>query len=585
MPSIPINWTCPSLPTPGMPPTAIQHRPSTTTPSSNVVVSSMSVPVTPLQHPNTIPSGSPQSLPSSEELSHLCRFFVMNLIAHVPVVAETDVRDFAEMEKMHKQPLAYSMAYVAARFVPGCRSMRAMLVPEILSIVKTRFDHLTGHSEEQWTLLQAFAVLSTWAPRDNVELDTNNAEHEIYLSRDALRASMATLSRRWSLHRAGEEVTKMQNQKQDANHIRQSFGFRKYCYWLWLFASSHFHSMLTRTPPTVKEDATIRRAGQILQPYTDDEVLRQTLARVELCLIWSQIKLNDRELGEWWCSMSHETHATTILSVLQNLDEALHLWHRKWARSDRHQSGQFSSDVARNSSIDLSYRFVRFCVSVNVNKLMHTSSSKESVAAMAGDVITQSTARALNICQMFLEISPLNKSSVRFVPESTFSMIAFACEWIIRAKGLSMGIEYVRPNDLMAVIGVAETMVDVSIDSKHSARMYGETILSKLQQSTTLKMHSRVTQPWSPQTHPHSQQQKQNQTGGAPSPSHMSSNALLEAANAMDDVWPVQNPQLQSRAPLLGPPMVLAAPPGDGSNTITDYNASNYFQYNGTWSV
>lgn len=505
----------------------------------------------------------------------------MNLIAHVPVVDETDVGDFGEMEKRHKRPLAYSMAYVAARFVPGCRSIRAMLVPEILSIVKTRFDHLIGHSEDQWTLLQAFAVLSTWAPWDNIEQDVNSGDHEGYLSRDVLRASMETLARRWSLHRAGEELNRMQSQKHDATHVRQSFTFRKYSYWLWLFGSSHFHSLLTRTPPTIEEDAAIRRAGQILQPFANDETICQILAKVELCLIWSQIKFNDRELGEWWCSMPHETHATTVMSVLKSLDEALHLWHRKWSRSDRHPSGQFATDVARNSSIDLAYRFVRFCIIVNVNKLMHTSSSKESVATFVGEVITQSVGRALSICQLFVELSPLNKSSVRFVPEFTFFMITFACEWIIRAKHLSLGVECVRPNDLLTVSSVAETMVDLSIDNKHSARIYGETILAKLQQATTIKPDSRVAQSWSPQTHPHQQQK----SGATHSPKHANSSTLLGAVNAMDDVWPVRSSPIQGGAPPLGPPLVLAVPPGDGSNIIPDYNASSYFQYDATWSV
>lgn len=506
----------------------------------------------------------------------------MNLIAHIPVVAETDVGDFGEIEKGHKRPLAYSMAYVAARFVPGCRSIRSMLVPEILSILKAAFKHSIGRSEEQWALLQALAVLFTWAPWNNVELDTNIGEYEGDFSRDALRASMETLARRCTLHRSGEEVARMQNQKHDGSHIRESFAFHKYCYWLWLFGSAHSHSLLTRTPPTVEEDATIRRASQLLQKYADDERIRQILAKVELSLIWSRTKLNDRELGEWWCSMSHETHAASMLSVLKYLDEALHLWHRKWARSDRHPSGQFAMEVARNSSVDLSYRFTRFCISVHVNKLFHTSSSKESVAASAGEVITQAVGRALSMCHLFLELSPLNKSSVRFVPESTFSMIAFACEWVIRAKDISIGVECVRPNDLTAVSGVAELMIDLSIDSKHSARMYGENIMAKLQQVAAFKPHTRAAQSWGPQTHPHPQQQ---QPWEPLSPSHVSSRTLLGAVNAMDEVWPVRSSPIQGSAQSLGQPLGLAVASGDGSNIISDYNSSNYFHFDTTWSI
>jgi hypothetical protein len=71
--AIPTSWTCPSLQTPEMPPSHTQHIPSTTTPAPDVAVSSLSVPVTPLQHPSTVPTQSSQGLPSAEELSHLCR--------------------------------------------------------------------------------------------------------------------------------------------------------------------------------------------------------------------------------------------------------------------------------------------------------------------------------------------------------------------------------------------------------------------------------------------------------------------------------------------------------------------------------
>ncbi|KEF57749.1 uncharacterized protein A1O9_05669 [Exophiala aquamarina CBS 119918] len=569
-----------------MPQTHMQYIASATTPAPDVAVSSLSVPVTPLQHPSAVSTQPLRRLPSAEELSHLCRFFVLNLIAHIPVVAESDVGDFGEMQKRNKRPLAYSMAYVAARFVPGCRSIRAMLVPEILSILKTRFDHSIGRSEEQqWTLLQALAVLSTWSPWETVELDTAIGEYESDLSRDALRASMETLARRWSLHRSGEEVARMQNQKHDGNHIRQSFAFRKYCYWLWLFGSAHFQSLLTRTPPTVEEDATIRRAAQLLHLYADDKMICQILANVELSLIWSQAKLNDCELGEWWCSMPHDAHAASMLSVLKCLDEASHLWHRKWARADRHPSGQFAIDVAGNSSIELSYRFTRFFISVHVNRLFHTSSSKQSVAASAGEVIAQSVGRALSMCHLILELSPLKKSSVRFVPESTFSMIAFACEWVIRAKDISVGVECVQPIDLRTVSGVAELMVDLSIDNNHSARTYGEGILAKLQQAAVFKPHTRPAQSWSPHTHPHHQREQQKQPWETPSPSHMSSRTLFDVVNAMDEVWPVRSSPIQGGAQSTRPPLGSATAFGDHSNIIPDYNGSDYFQFDATWSI
>lgn len=41
---------------------------------------------------------------------------------HIPVVTELDVSDMITIVKS-KRLLAYSMVYVAARFVPGCRAI------------------------------------------------------------------------------------------------------------------------------------------------------------------------------------------------------------------------------------------------------------------------------------------------------------------------------------------------------------------------------------------------------------------------------------------------------------------------------
>lgn len=67
MSTIPIGWPCPSLQTPEMAPTHTQHILPTTTPAPDVV------PVTPLQYPSAVPTQSSRRLPSTEELSHLCR--------------------------------------------------------------------------------------------------------------------------------------------------------------------------------------------------------------------------------------------------------------------------------------------------------------------------------------------------------------------------------------------------------------------------------------------------------------------------------------------------------------------------------
>ncbi|KIV82972.1 hypothetical protein PV11_05034 [Exophiala sideris] len=575
MSALPTSYSYPSLVSLDVN-TSIHYIPP---PITEVNISSVSVPATPLHQPRSFGCQRPRSSPSDEELSHLCRFFIMNLLVYIPILAKSDVGDFAEMVKMNKRPLAYSMAYVAARFVPGCRSIRAMLVPEILSMLKIRYEHAERGDDERWMLLQAFAVLYTWASPQDIERSMNSTDDEVELSQDALRASMEMLALRWSLHRSGEEVVRLTKEGGD---IRQTFAFRKYCYWLWMFSSAHFHSLLSRTPPTIREDATIRWANQNLQQYSNDESTLQILAEVDLSLLWIQKGANERNAGEWWCPISNETDLTSTMSVLKGLDDALNVWYQRWHRQNQHPSTDFAVDPGRSSSIDFHHRFTRFCFSTHVTKLSQSLAPGETVPLSVVDLIVQSVERASTLCDLFLDLTPLAKSSIRFAPESTFAMMAFACEWVIRAKNFFPGMECVKPHDLDSVRGVAELMVDLGIDNKHSARVYGESILTKLNTATRPSPSRSSTWSMVPQEHKLDQQTWAPAT--TPTPHPMGSRALIESVTAMDGVWPLRSSPIQ-RPHSTGPQLGLAITSGDGSEVFSNYNGSEYFHFDPTWSI
>lgn len=506
----------------------------------------------------------------------------MNLLVYIPILADSEVGDFAEMVKMNKSPLAYSMAYVAARFVPGCRSIRAMLVPKILSMLKIRYEHAERGDEERWMYLQAFAVLYSWASPQDIELSMDSSEYEVELSQDALRASMEMLALRWSVHRAGEEVIGLL--KHNSGDVCQTFAFRKYCYWLWMFSSAHFHSLLSRTPPTVREDATIRWATQNLQQYADDENMRQVLCEVDLGLLWSQTGVTERSAGEWWCPISNESDLSSTLAVLQGLDDALNAWHHKWHRPQQHPSTDFAADPGRSSSIDFHHRFTRFCFSTHVTKLSQQAATPaESLPISIVNLVVQSVERASMLCNLFLDLTPLAKSSIRFAPESTFAMVAFACEWVVRAKDFFPGMDCVKPHDLDSVRGVAELMIDLGVDNKHSARIYGESILAKLQSATR---PSRGPASWNNMA---PQEQKLDQqhawpTTTTPTSNPMGSRALIDSVTAMDGVWPLRSSPVQ-RPQSTGPHLGLAITAGDGGEVFPNYNGSEYFHFDPTWSI
>lgn len=498
--------------------------------------------------------------------------FIINLLIHIPVVTEADVGDYQDMVEKNKRPLANCMAYVAARFVPGCRSIRAKLTPQILSMLKLRFAAPDRNDDERLMLLQSFAILYTWATPQDVEVDMNTDDTDFELRRDVLRSSMEMLALRYSVHRAGEDVVRLLHH--DPNDIRQSFALRKYCYWLWLFSSAHFQSLLSRTPPTLREDASIRWANQHLEQYVmNDENVRRILADVSLSLLWSRSSASEPDIGEWWCSISNETDANFSLGVLNSLDDRLNHWQRRWLRHQQRQpSTEFASDPATSSWIDFYQRFTRFCISTHATKLLQSSAMADTPPLPAANLITQSVERASTFCRLFVGLTPLVKSSIRFAPESTFAMVAFACKWIIRAQRFCSSLDCVKPNDLNVVQGLAELMVDLGIDNKHSARVYGENILAKLQAAMRQQPKSAS---WNTTHH--------EQPWATPGP--MGSRNLIESVTAMDGVWPMRNSPIQ-RPQSTGPYLGLAIASSDGSEVFPNYhNGPDFFHFDPSWSI
>lgn len=500
--------------------------------------------------------------------------FIMNLLVHIPVVVESDVGDFADMAQRNKRPLAYCMAYVAARFVPGCRSIRTLLIPEILSMLKIRFENFEHGDDERWMILQAFAVLYNWASPQETDRNANNGDLDMELRQDALRSSMEMLALRWSVHRSEEEVTALL--KQNSADLPRTFAFRKYCYWLWMFTTAHFHSLVSRTPPSIREDATIRFAIQNLQRFAEDKHVRQILPQVGLSLVWSHANLKDHNTTEWWCSISADSEASSILEVLKGLDDALNVWRQTWQHPGQHPRMEFAADPARSLSIDFYQRFTRFCFSTYVNKASQSSGNTEALPVAIADILMQSVERASAFCSLFLDLTPLVKSSIRFAPESTFSMVALACEWVIQAQNLFPSLEYVKPSDLETICGVAELMVDLGVDSKHSARLHGESLLSKLRSRNLA---------WTPAWNAAQQPQRIDVPWPTPTTSSpMATRNLLDSVATTDGIWTVKSaPTPRPRS--VGPSLGLAISSANGSELFPYYNESDSFHYDPSWSM
>ncbi|EXJ82224.1 hypothetical protein A1O3_06037 [Capronia epimyces CBS 606.96] len=469
-------------------------------------------------------------------MSHLCRFFIANLLIHIPILTEQDVGDYETMVKAKKRLLACAMVYVAARYVPGCKTIQTMLLADILTIIKP-LPH--GCDEEtRWTNLQALAVLYNWAVPLDLASRTDSDRSNPVLQYDALRAPIETVARQCSLHRAAEDLATSLEQHHNDLDVHQTIAFRKYLFWLWLFGVVHLRSLWARSPPSIQPDSSIRSCRRLLQNHFHDDQVRRILSQVELCLIWTHPTHR-----EWWCSLPSENDLESTLAVLKDMDEALESWRRTWFPPD-----QTRSNKSQSHTIDFQYCFSRLCVSAYVTKLHQLLASARTSPLVTLSLITKTIERASQFSRLFLGLRPLSKSVVRFGPEDTFAMLTLGCHYVLCAHRLLADADIVKPGHLSIVRSMAELMVELGIDSKHSGRVYGESLLGSLPpqlqatQPNTSYWHASPSQP------PELQSPEVERTVSASSKvwtcsqpvnaGPPGSRQLFEVAAALDQVWP-----------------------------------------------
>lgn len=436
-------------------------------------------------HRHNIATDSAPSLPSDEELCHLSRFFITNLLPQIPVLTEVDVADLNATVKS-KRPLAYSMAYTAARFVPGCKAIRTNLRPTIVCLAKLQFDRIgvvDSNDEDRWTLLQALAILHHWAPRQHSDLGAYDRDFPIELWQETLRGPVETFAFRHSLHKSAEESVDLL--KRGVEDIQRTFAFRKYLYWLWLFSVAHFRSLVSQTPPSIREDATITHAAQLLESMTGDVRVRYILARVELCLLWVQGGLRERGLGEWWCNFHTQVNFDSTLTLLDELDVATQKWRQKWCSPKKNTSVHDVTNSGKDGAIDFYYHFTCFSIGTYVARALQSLTLAGSLTIPKIHLLIKTIERAYTLCQFFLELSPLAKSSVCFGPEISFAMVEISCEYLLQIHNSSIELALIQQAHLNAIRGVAELMIDMAVDEKHGASIYGQHILAKMQMYTT----------------------------------------------------------------------------------------------------
>lgn len=264
--------------------------------------------------------------------------------------------------------------------------------------------------------------------------------------------------------------------------------------WLWLFTISHYTALLTGTPPTIREDATITSSPLLLANCKDNPSISRVLAEVELCLLWGQAGLQQRDLREWWCVSSGGNEVTSKLALLQDIHSALALWGRRWGLVD--SEGLSPPQTGPNrvlTSVDFHYRFTRFCISTYAIRLLrypavpdgqqgaqnssdHSNLNPETVSSLV-----ESADAAMQFSMFLLELNPLAKEHSRYIADFGFAMVAFACWFIIKVSELPVHPQPAMEKHLLNVKRVAQLLAELALDRKHSPSIYSSRILAAIE--------------------------------------------------------------------------------------------------------
>lgn len=252
---------------------------------------------------------------------------------YIPILPCEEMEDPEKLIEQKKN-LANCVCFVAARFLPGGNAIREKLMPSISELLQQKFPMSLGGSDEELATLQAFAVLYVYRPATTLPQFED-------LTHWRLKSIVEAYAIHLGCHRSVNELQNLIRSR--APDITTSKSYKRYVMWLWLFTMAQHMSLVTGSPPTIREDASIRLAPEILRNVNNKAEVMRLLGEVELCLLWSEVNpllyllpaanksqasFIDRGLAEWWCQI--QTTGSERSVVLHDIDGLLDKWSKKW---------------------------------------------------------------------------------------------------------------------------------------------------------------------------------------------------------------------------------------------------------------
>ncbi|KAL7916851.1 hypothetical protein GGI35DRAFT_434116 [Trichoderma velutinum] len=400
---------------------------------------------------------------SRAEMRQLLKVFCSRLLQSIPVFTRDDFKN-PELV-IEKQPeLIHSICYVTARYLPGGLSTVRLVYPQVLKFVHKSI----GASWPGTANIASFRALMVLYAFSEVALPNIESPHSPYiLPTQLLKTVTEIYGTQLGLHRSIDGARAMLSLPH--NQWLSSASYKRYTYWLWLFTMSHHSAIITRTPPSIRSDNSIRSAPELFAGTNIEPRMRRLLGEVELCLVWEKANAVDSNFGEWWCPSTKAAPASPSPSaVVDIVTRDLAAWRAKYA--------SFIEQGGFGIGLDFHYRHSQFCLSTYaVCHYTQVSDMEER------DLLVRTTLdHAINMLSWIQHLNPVVRESLRYISDFAFVMLLYACVFIIQACESRHMLPEERGKRLKTVATTAQLLIDLGIHTFHFPAIYGKLLQRQL---------------------------------------------------------------------------------------------------------
>lgn len=186
---------------------------------------------------------------TKEEMKEMIHLFCQR---HLPFIPALHYEDYENMDSLiqNELPFVYCICYITARYLPGGREIREMLLPEITRYPREIFAPRREGQVSDWIIFKGLIVLFSYAdltPPSQVAKSV--AEQDITYW--PLKYAVEVMALRHSLHRSIQDLrSDIETRSMSAPETITSY--KKYTMWLWLFNMAHYCSIVSGTPPSIR---------------------------------------------------------------------------------------------------------------------------------------------------------------------------------------------------------------------------------------------------------------------------------------------------------------------------------------------